>query len=500
MTESIMLTENEKKVLKTLVALQEPVWVSELSKRTGLPESTLYSTIELLKSKGLVKEEVIHEISYLLTKEGEKTLSQGFPEEILLRTIKKHNTHDISELRKLIDPKTLQIALGAAKRKGLITIEKGEIRILKEDTELLEREKKILDKIKNNVSLTEIDQDVLESLEKRGLIEKKLIRKKRITPVLPLARMVLQKQEKTISRLSSKHIVSGEWRNVLLKEYNVEAEPPQYNPGIYHFYKLFIDWIKQVLYEMGFTETRGPIIETEFWNFDVLFQAQDHPAREIHDTFWLDMENNNIDASEELIKKTKIVHETGGTTGSKGWRTIWDSRISARLILRTQTTSVSARTLSKKPKPPYRFFTIGKVFRPDVVDARHLPEFTQLDGIISEENMNFSKLLGTIKEIFERMGFKELKFKPAYFPFTEPSVEGYIKIPGQGWVEVFGAGMFRPEMLEILGIDHQVGAWGIGLDRLAMSLLEIQDIRILYHKNVGLLRKLYPSIIRKILL
>jgi len=129
------------------------------------------------------------------------------------------------------------------------------------------------------------------------------------------------------------------------------------------------------------------------------------------------------------------------------------------------------------------------VFRPDVLDAKHSMEFTQLEGIIGDRNITLRNLLGLLKKFAKALNLGEVKFRPGYFPFTEPSVESFVKHPKLGWVEFVGSGMFRPEVLMPLGIDFPVIAWGIGFDRLAMIRLGIDDIRELYTKKLDLLRE-----------
>ncbi len=484
------LTRLERLILKVLLSSNRPLTVYEISQRAGIPENSVNSVLELLKSKGLVSVEEEVTIYYTLTKEGRKVLEEGFPEESLLSIMEDKSEESIQSLKKRMNEKILGIALGAAKRRGLIRVEKGKVILLSKDTSRIEEEKRLLEKIAEQkiIGLNTIAED----LRKRGLVERKISKTRRVR-ASEKAKTFLEKQGELVSRLSSRDLVTGEWKKIALKPYNVQAKPPYYPQGLPHFYIQFIKIIREILFEMGFREEQGPFIETEFWNFDVLFQAQDHPAREVHDTFWIDLDKLEIDASKELVERTKMVHETGGKSGSKGWGGVWSKSIASRPILRTQMTCVSARILSKHPEPPFRYFAIGPVFRPDVIDSRHLPNFYQLDGIISEENMSFSKLLGVLKEFFERLGLEKIRFKPGYFPFTEPSVEGYAFIPGVGWTEVFGAGMFRPEVLEILGVEYDVGAWGIGLDRLAMSLFRIPDIRLLYTRDVSELKALYKK-------
>ncbi|MEM2500102.1 MAG: phenylalanine--tRNA ligase subunit alpha, partial [Sulfolobales archaeon] len=134
--------------------------------------------------------------------------------------------------------------------------------------------------------------------------------------------------------------------------------------------------------------------------------------------------------------------------------------------------------------------TIDRVFRPDTPDPTHLMEFHQLDGIIVGARVSFKDLLQFFREFARGLGLGEVRFKPAYFPFTEPSVEGYVKHLKLGWIEVLPGGMFRRQVLEPLGLrGYNVAAWGIGVDRVAMILLGISDIRDLYTDDVREIEK-----------
>ncbi|MCD6403759.1 MAG: phenylalanine--tRNA ligase subunit alpha, partial [Nanoarchaeota archaeon] len=152
-------------------------------------------------------------------------------------------------------------------------------------------------------------------------------------------------------------------------------------------------------------------------------------------------------------------------------------------------TALSARTLAGDVEIPGKYFAIARVFRPDVVDRTHLPEFNQVEGIVLGEGLSFKHLLGMLKLFAEEIaGTKRFRFDTGYFPFTEPSVElvGYKK--GFGWVELGGAGVFRPEVTKPFGIDVPVLAWGLGIDRLFMMKYKIDDIRKLFSYDLEWLR------------
>jgi phenylalanyl-tRNA synthetase alpha chain len=242
---------------------------------------------------------------------------------------------------------------------------------------------------------------------------------------------------------------------------------------------------------MGFKEMSGDMIVSSFWNFDALFQPQDHPAREMQDTFFLDKESPLPDKS--LVKAVKEAHEKG-VNGSKGWQYNWNEREAKKLVLRTHTTCLSAQTLAglKKQDLPAKFFAIGKCFRNETVDWSHGFEFNQTEGIVIDRNANFIHLLGYLKEFFSKMGFEKIKFIPSYFPYTEPSVEIRACHPEKKiWLELGGAGIFRPEVvIPLLGENIPVLAWGPGFDRLLMDYYKIADLREFYKNDITQLRNM----------
>ncbi|MEK6843646.1 MAG: phenylalanine--tRNA ligase subunit alpha, partial [Candidatus Micrarchaeota archaeon] len=296
--------------------------------------------------------------------------------------------------------------------------------------------------------------------------------------------------EQTISQLTPQMLKDGKWKDAAFLEYDLKGmlKIPQIGMGKKHYYLQFVRDLKEKLVGLGFKEANGPLTELEFWNMDALFMPQDHPARDIHDVFRLDLPEGSI-GDAKLSASVGKAHEKG-IDGSKGWGTKWSERMARRIVLRSQTTTVSARTLAAGVKPPLKMFCIGKVFRPDDIDWKHFLEFNQCDGIVADENMSFRELLGYLKTFaVDIFGAKEsdVKFAPSYFPFTEPSVELMVKINGK-WTEAGGAGIFRPEMTRPLGVEAPVLAWGLGLDRLAMINLNLKDIRDLHSQDLQFLR------------
>jgi phenylalanyl-tRNA synthetase alpha chain len=260
--------------------------------------------------------------------------------------------------------------------------------------------------------------------------------------------------------------------------------------GRKHPYRAFLDEVKTRLVSMGFAEMRGPLVENEFWNMDALFMPQFHPARDIHDVYFVKEPTHAAHIAEPFLSRVTEAHESGGASGSTGWGYTFESQRAKRLMLRSQGTAVSARTLAAAPAVPGKYFSIARCFRYDQVDATHATDFFQVEGIMLGEDINFRTLLGLLNLFAREVSqAKELKFLPAYFPFTEPSVELHVRHPRLGWMELGGAGLFRPEVTLPLGVTVPVIAWGLGLDRMAMMALGIHDIRELFTDNLDLIRR-----------
>ncbi|GHV85221.1 phenylalanine--tRNA ligase alpha subunit [Spirochaetia bacterium] len=295
--------------------------------------------------------------------------------------------------------------------------------------------------------------------------------------------------------LTAEMLAAGSWKGRQFRSYNVKVPPTRLIPGRTNPYAQFLEDVKDKLASLGFEEFDGPLVETEFWNSDALFMPQFHSARDIHDVYRISGKGGEKTGAgdapafaktieEPWLSNVAAAHENGGKTGSRGWSYNFDREFTRRLILRSQGTVLSAKTLPKA-KIPGKYFGIVRCFRYDKVDATHLPDFYQTEGIVLGEDVNLKTLLGML-EMFamEVAGAKEVKYVPGYFPFTEPSVEVHIKHPVLGWFELGGSGIFRPEVTESLGIHVPVAAWGIGIDRMALMALGLNDLRELFSYDI----------------
>ena len=291
-----------------------------------------------------------------------------------------------------------------------------------------------------------------------------------------------------IGEITPKMLASGEWKNGTFRGYNISIPPARIIPGRTNPYVQFLESVKDKLCSLGFQEFDGPLVETEFWNGDALFMPQFHAARDIHDVYRLKNPTHAKSIEEPYLSNVKAVHENGGDSGSRGWNYGFDNEFTRRLILRSQGTVLSAHQLHKA-EIPGKYFGIARCFRYDKVDATHLSDFYQTEGIVLGEEANLKTLLGFLKMFAtEIAGATEVKYVPGYFPFTEPSIEVHIKHPVLGWFELGGSGIFRPEVTKAMGIDVPVLAWGIGIDRMALMALGLNDLRQLFCEDIEQVR------------
>jgi len=432
---------------------------------------------------------------YKLTEEGKDYLKNGLPEKQLLKFLESEKP--LEEVSKFPNS---QIAIGWARRKEWIKIENNIVRLTdsgKKATGERTKEEKALDDIDKK---GEAEQELIKVLLSRNLVEevKRTLEELSAKPKPSFWQRLRikseEKEQKTeiteIAQLTPDMIKTGEWKSKPFRRYDVNVPAPKIYGGKKQPYIQFIEDIRERLIGLGFQEMKGPMVETLFWNSDVLFMPQDHPARGIHDIFYLKTPTMGDLPDENLVAKVKATHEGGWITESTGWGGTWKKEDARKLVMRSHTTSVSARTLFQTGDIPGKYFTIDTNFRPEAIDANHLMEFAQCEGIVFDEKLTLRHLLGFLKEIAEAVGVEEVKYKPSFFPFTEPSVELFGKIGGK-WIELGGSGLFRPEMLKPLGINKsQVLAWGLGIGRLAMIKLGINDIRMLYSDDLEFLRNI----------
>jgi len=308
-----------------------------------------------------------------------------------------------------------------------------------------------------------------------------------LTPAGTAAAAALKKAGVTgeeAGALTPDMLKTGSWKTAQFRRYNIDVPPTRVLAGRKNPYCGFLEQLKNKLASLGFEEFDGPLAETEFWNGDALFMPQFHSARDIHDVYYLKSPTHAKEIEQPWLDQVAATHENGWKTGSRGWGYRFDRQFTRRLILRSQGTVLSAKTLTRA-KVPGKYFGVVRCFRYDKVDATHLSDFYQTEGIVLGEEVNLRTLLGLLKMFAEEVAMaKEVKYVPGFFPFTEPSVEVHIKHPTLGWFELGGSGIFRPEVTEPLGIKVPVLAWGLGIDRMALTSMGLHDIRDLFTNSI----------------
>jgi phenylalanyl-tRNA synthetase alpha chain len=429
----------ERKIVEALQTAGKSLSIPEIGQASGLPNKDVGGSLKVLKDKGWVAQQGK---SLQLTPEGQKAAEAGpGPDEVVFSVV--------------------------AKSGGSVTDRELEAQGLpvKEALEAFASRKGVLDareRVERFATLSEAGKKLLDS---------------GITPV------------KEVNLLTPELLKDGGWREVEFRPYDVTAAAEPTHPGKVHPLVSVFEKTRRVFLEMGFEETESGYVESSFWDFDALFQPQDHPARDMQDTFYVSNPAKTKLPQEELVARVRDTHEGKGECGSVGWRYKWSRDLSEKTVLRTHTTASTVRALAAQPEGPRKVFCVGPVFRRETVDYKHLPVFHQVDGIIIDEKATFANLLGTLEAFYRKMGFTKFQFRPAFFPYTEPSVEVFVWSEKKSdWVEMGGAGMFRPEVTEPLGCTTPVLAWGLGLERLAMFTYDLSSIGELYRARLSWLK------------
>ncbi|MFH0970741.1 MAG: phenylalanine--tRNA ligase subunit alpha [Candidatus Diapherotrites archaeon] len=475
-----------------------------LAESTLLHADAIRRVLSGLEEQGLIR--VLREKvpQHILTSTGQHALENGLPEQILCIALEEKPLTMV-EAKKCFthDADAFSAALGLAKRSHWIEVKNEENTTILVITPLGKKSfahsplMKCLESISRGEKVSP-DSSSLRDLLVRGLVGVK----NRVQETVSLTSKGVEakqagykKDSKTeIGLLTPDLLVSGKWKDVSFKRYDVTAGVDACYPGRIHPLQQVIHDVRRVMVTLGFQEMDGPLVESSFWNMDAMFIPQDHPARDIQDTFFIPGKAVLPDSA--LVKRVKAVHEHGGRTGSKGFGYEWDARVAMQLLLRTHTTATTFREFGKGITIPAKRFAIGRIYRNESGDATHLSEFNQVEGFIAGEGLTLRHLMGVITEFYSKMGLTKIKFKPTYNPYTEPSMEAKAFHPGLGkWIELINSGMFREESLRPFGINVPVIAWGFGLERLALFLHQKSSLKEITGPDVDLdFIRNYPGI------
>ena len=451
--------EIEKKIISVLKS-ESNLTPEKIGELTQLSPDQVRRGIEWLRLKDLAIVNESQNITFSLGKNGLEAFESGLPERKLVDLI-KDGSMKISDLQKQLGS-VFGPAMGLAKKNDWVESKENELS-LKTYPANIPGEKTLKQIGKNSVSGQEIDKEDLQSLMRRPeFIIENLIKTKQIS-------LTKNAQILDISDSDSGAI-------------DVEAKVPEVFVARTHPLKDTIDEIREIFVTLGFSEIYGTMTQSSFWNFDALFTPQDHPARELQDTFYLDGISDKKIASPEQIRQVSSSHK-------KNWRYQWDINEARRMVLRTHTTCVTIKHLAETKPDEARVFSLGRVFRNEKVSYKHLVEFNQIEGVVVGRDANLRNLMGIQQEFYRRIGITKIKFWPTFFPYTEPSLQTMVYNERLGkWVELFGMGIFRPEVTKPLGINKPVLAWGGGIERIAMLKYGLDDVREFYNNNLNWLR------------
>jgi phenylalanyl-tRNA synthetase alpha chain len=496
------LSPDERKLLVALAPLGEASVDHLFVKGAFEKKEQLMSAASWAKGKGLVKmsEKIFDVLS--IDEEGKEYLKAGLPERRALNyLLSKGGATPAPLLVKdgILTQDEQSIALGWLKRKGWTTFGKagGETIIeltdkAREDAKRETPDEAVLKQLEHkSARVDDLDKTGAEWLRARKSVVSVSDHIERRVILTDLGKAVaalgLDAGKPSIGQLTHEILASGKWKEADLRPYDVNAFAPVSTGGRPHPLREMIEESRRIFLAMGFTEIDDDYVQSAFWNMDALFIPQDHPARDIQDTFYTDAPKK-VAIDDAVAQKVAAVHENGGGLPSTGWGYKWSKQEAERALLRTHTTVATIRHLAQNPRSPQKVFCISRCFRREAVDATHLPEFHQIEGIVVEPTASLSMLKGTLTEFYRRLGFPKVRLNPSYFPYTEPSMEVQVW-HNDKWMELGGSGVFRPEVTQPLGLKEPVIAWGHGLERLAMVRYGLKDIRDLYMSDLDWLRK-----------
>lgn len=467
---------------QVLPFLADDVTVEELKTKTGMQDVEIIRALQWLSNKQVLILDKTSRFIVSLGSNGNFYLSQGLPERRFLDALSDGplSLHHVREKASL-NGDELNVCVGKLKKMGAILFGQ-ELSLTPKGRQLLQStfpEEHFLSSLPRDTStLSAEEQQVYKDLkERRDFLQTKEEKIFTIT-LTDLGRELITAELPTdfVDAITPDVLRTGVWKTGTFRRYDTEINVPKLTGGRIHPLSLLIRQIRRIFMDMGFQEMEGPWVETAFWCMDSMWIPQDHPSREVQDTFYLPYQGTFPEA---LAKKVAVSHETGGQTGSKGYKYTWNPQLAKQLLLRTHTTATTFRYFGEKNiQAPAKYFYVGRIFRNEALDATHLSEFHHVEGFIMDDGLTLRDLMGYIQEFYRRLGVTKIKFKPTYNPYTEPSLEcyGYNEHIGK-WIELINCGIFRPESLEPFGITKPVIAWGFGLERLAMLVYGQQDIR-----------------------
>mgnify|MGYP006268540297 CR=1 FL=1 len=477
----------EKKVIENINSKD----IEDISQKTELSQLDVLKGLQLLEQRSLVKIGKNEAIRVVLDKWGLKFVDTDLPEIKFLKSLKE-SKKSRSELD--LEPEEFSSAIGILKRNKLVNISKEDdliFEITKEGLDYLKNSNNNLGVFKSGLDFESMNDDQKnlydEYSKRQGFVKKVNEKKHNFKPskdAIEISDLVNKKYKNLdlVDALTPEMLKESSWKNKEFRHYDVNVIVPNEDIARRHPMIEANNILRDIFVEMGFEEMEGPMVEIAFWNMDVMWIPQDHPARDEQDTFYLEGKG---EISKDILGKVKDIHENGiiKTHTDKGE---WSEKVASSRLLRTHSTSTSFRTLyelgnkfRKGEDINGKYFYIANNFRNETVDATHLAEFYQGEGFIVGDDLSLSDLMGFIKEYYLKLGIEKIKFKPTYNPYTEPSMEAHYYDPKMDkWYSLINSGIFRPETLKAFGLENKtIIAWGMGASRVAALLAQKDSMR-----------------------
>ncbi|KAH9127910.1 hypothetical protein LEN26_006016 [Aphanomyces euteiches] len=482
----------EAQLLKFLDASQTIEDTYTYALNNNLDHELVVGVVKSLLVDAFVTSSDLSTSFWVLSEEAQEFVKNGSPEFQLYNAIPETEGADKATLEQAIGAATFKVAQGACMKNRWIRMDKATGRIYRNADFVVDgaaEQLRLIAAVEGNVF--QVADEVSKDLKRRKLIS---LQTRKSFQVGKGPNFTLERK-RLAAGLNKEMLDSEEWKTEKFKPYNFNTLGLPVGGGHLHPLMKVRAEFRRVLMDMGFDEMpTNRFVESSFWNFDSLFQPQSHPARDAHDTFFLTTPAKANSVPEEYYERVRDMHENGGHGSIGHGRGAFTRDESFKNLLRTHTTAVSARMLYQLANQPggfqpKKYFSIDRVFRNESMDATHLAEFHQVEGVVADYDLSLGDLIGVISAFFHKIGITQMRFKPAYNPYTEPSMEIFAYHPDlKKWTEIGNSGVFRPEMLRPMGLPENVRviAWGLSLERPTMIKYRLSNIRDLFGHKVDL--------------
>ena len=486
------MSDSMESIILTYLSASESTVIEDTfvwSNEKKVDHNEVVGTVKSLEVEAYVAVEPLKMSFWSVTKEGNQIITNGSPEVLVWNAIKcSDGGLTVAELQKGVGKDVAKVGMGNCMKNKWV--KKDGDKLISIVNEVKDDVQSLLKDISSGES---VNEKAATNLKKRKLVTLQTRKSYKVSR----GKSYAPTRVKKAADLTKEMLDSGSWKTTPFKPYNLVTLGEPVGGGYLHPLLKVRAEFRTILMQMGFSEMpTNKWVESSFWNFDSLFQPQSHPARDAHDTFFISSPAATLKVPEDYYEKVKTVHEKGGYE-SIGYRYDFQRAEAEKNLLRTHTTAISAQMLYQLGQKfqngedfqPVKYFSIDRVFRNETMDATHLCEFHQVEGLVADYDLSLGDLIGTIQTFFHKIGIDNVKFKPAFNPYTEPSLEIFGYHPDlKKWTEIGNSGMFRPEMLRPMGLPENVRviAWGLSLERPTMIKYRMKNIRDLFGHKVDL--------------